>query len=75
MTNPLVGHMISSQGHVLVDHMMSKVSRSYVMRHVIGHMIRHMTDHVVVSQGHVVEIYLYHMTVTWFRGGFGRTLF
>jgi len=46
MTNPLVGHMILSQDHVLVYHMISKLSRC--------HVIEHMTDHVMVSQGHMV---------------------
>jgi len=47
MTNLLVGHVILSQDHVLVYHVISKLSRC--------HMIEHMTGHVMVSQGHVVE--------------------
>ena len=46
MTNPLVGHVILSQDHVLVYHMISKVLRC--------HVIEHMTGHVMVSQGHMV---------------------
>ena len=47
MTNPLVGHVILSQGHVLVYHMIPKLSRC--------HMIEHVIDHMMVSQGHVVK--------------------
>jgi len=47
MTNPLVGYVILSQDHVLVYHVISKVSRC--------HVIEHMTGHVMVSQGHVVR--------------------
>jgi len=47
MTNPLVGHVILSQDHVLIYHVIPKLSRC--------HMIEHMTDYVIVSQGHVVE--------------------
>ena len=47
MTNPLVGHVILSQGYVLVYHMISKLSRC--------HVIEHVTDQVIASQGHVVE--------------------
>jgi len=46
MTNLLVGHVILSQGHVLVYHVIPKLSRCY--------MIEHMTGHVMVSQGHMV---------------------
>ena len=47
MTNLLVGHMILSQDHVFVYHMIPKLARC--------HVIEHMTDQVIVSQGHVVE--------------------
>jgi len=47
MTNPLVGHPILSQDHVLVYHVIPKLSRY--------HVIEHMTDQVMVSQGHVVK--------------------
>jgi len=47
MTNPLVGHVILSQDHVLVYHVISKLSKC--------HMIEHVTGHVMVSQGHMVE--------------------
>jgi len=47
MTNPLVGHMILSQGHMFVYHVISKLSRCHVIEHVTGL--------VIVSQGHVVE--------------------
>jgi len=47
MTNPLVGHVILSQDHVLVYHMIPELSRCYVIEHVTGQ--------VIVSQGHVVE--------------------
>jgi len=46
MTNPLVGHIILSQDHVLVYHVISKLSKC--------HMIEHVTGYVMVSQGHVV---------------------
>jgi len=47
MTNPLVGHVVLSQGHVLVYHVIPKLSRC--------HVIEHMTGQVIVSQGHVAE--------------------
>jgi len=47
MTNPLVGHVILSQDHILVYHVILKLARC--------HMIEHVTDHVMVSQGHVVR--------------------
>jgi len=47
MTNPLVGHMILSQGHMLIYHVIPKLLRC--------HMIEHMTGHVMVSQGHMVR--------------------
>jgi len=47
MTNPLVGHVILSQGHMLIYHMIPKLLRC--------HMIEHVTGHVMVSQGHVVK--------------------
>ena len=45
--NTLVGHMILSQDHMLVYHVISKVSRCHVIEHVTGHMM--------VSQGHMVR--------------------
>jgi len=50
MTNPLVGHVILSQDYVLVYHVISKLSRC--------HVIKHMTGQVIVSQGHML---VYHM--------------
>jgi len=55
MTNPLVGHVILSQGHVLVYHVIPKLSRCHMIEHVTGHVIEHVTGQVMVSQGHVVE--------------------
>jgi len=46
ITNPLVGHVILSQDHVFVYHVISKVVRCHVIKHVTGH--------VMVSQGHMV---------------------
>jgi len=55
MTNPLVGHVILSQDHVLVYHVISKVSRCHVISKVSRcHVIEYKTGHVIVSQGHVV---------------------
>jgi len=47
MTNPLVGHVILSQDHVLVYHVISKLSTCHVIKHVTGQ--------VILSQGHVVD--------------------
>ena len=47
MTIPVVGHVILSQDHVLLYHVISKLLRC--------HMIEHVTGQVIVSQGHVVE--------------------
>ena len=46
MTNPLVGHVILSQGHVLVYHVIPKLLRYYMIE---------LTGQVIVSQGHMVE--------------------
>jgi len=47
MTNPLVGHVMLSQDHVLVYHVILMLLRCHVIEHVTGQ--------VIVSQGHVVE--------------------
>jgi len=47
MTNPLVGHVILSQDHMLLSHVIQEVLEC--------HMIEHMTGQVIVFQGHVVE--------------------
>jgi len=47
MTIPLVGHVILSQDHVLVYHVIPKLARCHVIEHVTGQ--------VMVSQGHMVE--------------------
>ena len=41
MTNPLVGHVVYSQGHV-------------ILKGLGYHMIQHVTCQVILSQGHVV---------------------
>jgi len=56
MTNPLVGHVLGSHGHVLLSHML--------VRGLISHMMSHMLGHVVgISQGHVVEDSLWLLVV------------
>jgi len=47
MTNPLVGHVILSQDHVLIYHVIPKLLRCHVIKHVTGQ--------VIVSQGYMVE--------------------
>ena len=47
MTNPLVGHVILPQDHVLLYHVIPQLLRCHVIEHVTGQ--------VIVSQGHVVE--------------------
>jgi len=47
MTNPLVGHVILSQGHVLISHVIPKVLECHVIKHVTGQ--------VITSQGHMVK--------------------
>ena len=47
MTNPLVGHVLGSHGHV-GGHVLG--------RGLVGHVMSHMQGHVVgISQGHMVE--------------------
>jgi len=48
MTNPLVGHMLGSHGHMLVGHMFARGLVGHVMSHVLGHVAG-------ISQGHVVK--------------------
>jgi len=52
MTNPLVGHVLGSHGHVLEGHMFGHV----LAQGLVGHVMSHMPGHVVgISQGHVFE--------------------
>jgi len=67
MTNPLVGHVLGSHGHVLVGH---------VFGHVLGHVVDHMLGHRVgISQGHVVEDSLWLLVIdqalSWAQGDVG----
>jgi len=60
MTNPLVGHVLGSHGHVLEGHVFGHVVAQgpvgHVMSHVLGHGVGISQGHVVeVSQGHVFE--------------------
>jgi len=48
MTNPLVGHVLGSHGHVLLSHVLARGLVCHVMSHVLGHMVG-------ISQGHVLE--------------------
>jgi len=48
MTNPLVGHVLGSYGHVLLSHVLAQGFVCHVMSHVLGHMVG-------ISQGHMVE--------------------
>ena len=56
MTNPLVGHVLGSHGHMLLSHMLTWG--------LVGHMISHMLGHVVgISQGHMVKDSLWLLVV------------
>jgi len=56
MTNPLVGHVLGSHGHMLLSHVLAQG--------LVGHMISHMLGHVVgISQGHVVKVSLWLLIV------------
>ena len=60
MTNPLVGHVLGSHGHVLVGHMLGHM----LVQGLVGHMMSHVLGHVVgISQGHVVEDSLWLLVV------------
>jgi len=48
MTNPLVGHVLGSHGHVLLSHVLAGGFVGHVMSHVLGHMVG-------ISQGHMVK--------------------
>ena len=52
MTNPLVGHVIDSHGHVPLSHVIPKVW----ICHVLGHVLEHMIDQLILSQGHVLGV-------------------
>jgi len=56
MTNPLVGHVLGSHGHVLLSHVLVWGLVSHVMSHMRGHMVG-------ISQGHVVEDSLWLLVV------------
>ena len=54
MTNPLVGHVVDSYGHVSLSHVIPKVRICHVMCHMLGHMLEHVIDQLILSQGHVL---------------------
>jgi len=56
MTNPLVGHVLGSYGHVLLSHVLVQGFVSHMMSHVLGHMVG-------ISQGHVVEDSLWLLVI------------
>ena len=60
MTNPLVGHVLGSHGHVLLDHMFGHVLAWGLVGHVMSHVLGH---GVGISQGHVVKDSLWLMVV------------
>jgi len=49
MTNPLVGHVLGSHGHVLLSHMLVQGLVSHVISHVLGHVVGISQDHVVAD--------------------------
>jgi len=52
MTNPLVGHVLGSHGHMLEGHMFGHM----LARGLVGHVMSYMIGHVVgISQDHVVK--------------------
>jgi len=56
MTNPLVGHVLGSHGHVLLSHVFARGLVGHVMSHVLGHVVG-------IPQGHVVEDSLWLLVV------------
>jgi len=56
MTNPLVGHVLGSHGHVLLGHVLVRGLAGHVRGHVLGHVMG-------ISQGHVVEDSLWLLVV------------
>jgi len=56
MTNPLVGHVLGSHGHVLLSHMLARGLVGHVMSHVLGH-------GVGISQGHMVKDSLWLLVI------------
>jgi len=75
MTNPLVGHVLGSYGHMLLGHMVC-----HVLGHVTGLGLGHVTSHVLghmmgVSQGHMLEDSLWLLVVdqalSWAQEGVG----
>jgi len=65
MTNPLVGHVLCSHGHMLLSHVLVGGLVSHMMSHMLGHMVG-------ISQGHVVEDSLWLLVVdralSWAQG-------
>jgi len=47
MTNPLVGHVLGSHGHMLLSHVLARGLVCHVMSHVLGHVVGISQDHVV----------------------------
>ena len=64
MTNPLVGHVLGSHGHVLLGHMLGHVLGQGLVGHVMG-----------ISQDHMVEdsrwLLVIDQTLSRARGGIG----
>jgi len=72
MTNPLVGHVLGSHGHMLVGHMLGHV----LVQGLVGHMMSHVLGHVVgISQGYMVEDCLWLLVIdqplSWAQEGVG----
>jgi len=56
MTNPLVGHVLGSHGHVLLSHVLAQGLVCHMMSHMLGHVVG-------ISQGHVVEDSLWLLVI------------
>jgi len=62
MTNPLVGHVLGSHGHMLVGHVFGHMLACGLVGHVMSHVLGH---GVGISQGHMVEDSLWLLVVNW----------
>jgi len=57
MTNPLVGHVLGSHGHMLLSHVLAQGLVGHMMSHVLGHVMSHVLGHMMSHMlGHMVGI-------------------
>jgi len=68
MTNPLVGHVLGSHGHVLLSHMLVRGLVSHMMSYVLGHVVGISQDYVVTDS---LWLLVVNQALSWTPEGVG----